>query len=65
MCIRDRTDAIGKAAAVVNNKERAYAYHDLVTTAMENLRRPADRLEMIVDKELWPLPSYGDLIFEV
>ena len=56
------TDAIGKAAAVVNNKERAYAYHDLVTTAMENLRRPADRLEMIVDKELWPLPSYGDLI---
>lgn len=59
------TDAIGKAAAVVNNKERAYAYHDLVTTAMENLRRPADRLEMIVDKKLWPLPSYGDLIFEV
>lgn len=59
------TDAIGKASAVVNNKERAYAYHDLVTTAMENLRRPADRLEMIVDKELWPLPSYGDLIFEV
>lgn len=59
------TDAIGKAAAVANNKERAYAYHDLVTTAMENLRRPADRLEMIVDKELWPLPSYGDLIFEV
>ena len=49
----------------MNNKERAYAYHDLVTTAMENLRRPADRLEMIVDKELWPLPSYGDLIFEV
>ncbi len=59
------TDAIEKAAAVTNNKERAYAYHDLVTTAMENLRRPADRLEMIVDKELWPLPSYGDLIFEV
>jgi len=58
------TDAIEKAAAVTN-KERAYAYHDLVTTAMENLRRPADRLEMIVDKELWPLPSYGDLIFEV
>ena len=59
------TDAIEKAAVVTNNKERAYAYHDLVTTAMENLRRPADRLEMIVDKELWPLPSYGDLIFEV
>ena len=59
------TDAIGKAAAVVDNKEKAYAYDELVTRATENLRRPADRLEMIVDKELWPLPSYGDLIFEV
>ena len=26
---------------------------------------PADQLEMIVDKEMWPMPSYGDLIFEV
>lgn len=54
-----------KAASVKNNKERAYAYHDAVITAMEQLRRPADRLEMIVDKDLWPFPSYGDLLFEV
>ena len=33
--------------------------------AMEALRTPVDRLEMLVDKELWPMPSYGDLIFEV
>jgi glutamine synthetase len=32
---------------------------------MAALRAPADKLEMIVDKDLWPLPSYGDLIFEV
>lgn len=29
---------------------------------MEELRRPVDELEMLVDKEMWPMPSYGDLI---
>ena len=32
---------------------------------MEALRRPVDRLEMLVAKEMWPMPSYGDLLFEV
>lgn len=32
---------------------------------MEALRRPVDALEMIVDKEKWPMPSYGDMLFEV
>ena len=44
---------------------QAAAYHSEVVPAMEALRAPVDKLEMIVDKELWPMPSYGDLIFEV
>ena len=32
---------------------------------MAELRAPVDTLEMIVDKEMWPMPSYGDLMFEV
>ena len=40
-------------------------YHDVVFAAMNTLRAPADRLEMLVAKEAWPFPSYGDLIFEV
>jgi len=36
-----------------------------VKSAMDALRAPVDKLEMIVDKDLWPMPSYGDLIFEV
>ena len=40
-------------------------YHDVVFEAMNALRAPADRLEMLVAKEAWPFPSYGDLIFEV
>ena len=39
--------------------------HYIVVPAMEALRKPVDKLEMLVDKEAWPMPSYGDLIFEV
>ncbi|MEY8516659.1 glutamine synthetase III [Lachnospiraceae bacterium 29-84] len=46
-------------------REQAVYYRDKVKTAMEALRAPVDHLEMIVDKEMWPMPSYGDLIFEV
>lgn len=49
----------------LESAEQAYAYHEKVVPAMDALRAPADRLEMIVDKDLWPFPSYGDLIFEV
>ncbi len=49
----------------LGSAEQAHAYHEKVVPAMDALRAPADRLEMIVDKDLWPFPSYGDLIFEV
>lgn len=54
-----------KCCAIVDHRERANAYRAKVVPAMEVLRIPADKLEMMVDKELWPMPSYGDLIFEV
>lgn len=55
----------GIAAGMPEGRERAEYYHDKVSSAMEELRKPVDRLEMIVDKEIWPMPSYGDLLFEV
>ena len=54
-----------KAAAMGEGEEQARFYHFDVVPAMETLRTPVDKLEMIVDKEAWPMPSYGDLIFEV
>ena len=54
-----------KAAAMEEGEAQARAYHDEVMPAMAALRAPFDKLEMIVDKELWPIPSYGDLTFEV
>jgi len=40
-------------------------YKDVIREAMTALRTPIDKLEMIVDKEYWPVPTYGDLLFEV
>ena len=39
--------------------------HDMIMPAMQDLRDPIDRLELIVDKDIWPVPTYGDLMFEV
>lgn len=58
-------DITEECLAMDDGKEKAFAFHDKVVPAMAALRAPADQLEMIVDKELWPFPSYGDLIFEV
>lgn len=54
-----------QASSMIEGEEQARFYHFDVVPAMETLRAPVDRLEMIVDKEAWPMPSYGDLIFEV
>jgi len=55
----------GEAAAKEEGEVQATYYHTEVVPAMDALRTPVDKLEMIVDKEAWPMPSYGDLIFEV
>lgn len=58
-------DADKKANAIEEGKEQAEFFRDTVFTAMADLRAPIDELEMIVDKEYWPVPSYGDMLFEV
>ena len=71
-CLKDMKAAYTKLVEVTNKgadvngaKDQATYYRDVVKTAMDELRAPADALEMIVDKEYWPFPSYGDLMFEV
>lgn len=56
---------IVNAGGISGEKEKATYFRDAVLPAMERLRTPVDKLEMLVDKEMWPMPSYGDLIFEV
>ena len=54
-----------KAAEMEEGRDQAVYYRDEVKTAMDELRAPIDKLEMLVDKSMWPMPSYGDLLFEV
>ena len=54
-----------QGAKMQEGKKQAFYYKEMVLTAMKKLRTPADELEMLVDKEIWPFPTYGDLLFEV
>ena len=52
-------------AARLSGEAQARAYYERVCPAMQVLRAPVDHLEMIVDSRIWPMPTYGDLLFNV
>lgn len=56
---------VATAATKAEGKERAIYFKDVAAKAMEELREPIDELELIIDKSIWPVPTYGDLLFEV
>lgn len=63
--LRRLQDACEVGVAMEKGRKQAEYYRDVIVSAMNELRTPIDQLEMLVDKECWPMPSYGDLIFEV
>ena len=58
-------EAEEKAGKIENAREQAFRYKDIVKPLMNNLRRPCDELEKLVDKKMWPFPTYEDLMFEI
>ena len=64
--ISERAEAMRQARkranAIEDEYERAMAYHD-IASQIEELRRPIDKLEELVDNRLWPLPKYRELLF--
>ena len=52
-----------KANALTDERAKAIAYHDNVVPAMETIRYNIDKLELMVDNEMWPLPKYRELLF--
>ncbi len=58
-------DDEAKAAQLSDEKEKAFFYKDTIKADMEALREPVDELEMLVDKEMWPYPTYADMLFEL
>jgi len=51
------------ANKIESEKEKAIAYHDSVLPYFDTIRYHADKLELIVDDEIWPLPKYRELLF--
>ena len=58
-------DNVNTAARISDEQEKAHYFRDYVVRAMRDLREPIDSLELLVDAELWPVPTYGEMIFEV
>ena len=51
------------ANKIENEREKAIAYHDTVASLFDEIRYHIDKLELIVDNEMWPLPKYRELLF--
>ncbi|MDO4788017.1 MAG: glutamine synthetase III [Johnsonella sp.] len=62
---KELENELGATAKIAGAKERALSFYTKVIPLMKALREPIDRLEMMVDKDCWPIPSYGDLMFEI
>lgn len=63
--LKNLEEVSASVKAIEDMETKARAYLEKVMPAMAALRAPVDKLEMLVDKSMWPMPSYGDLIFEV
>ena len=56
-------EARKKANKIESEREKAIAYHDTVLPEMDAIRYHIDKLELMVDNEIWPLPKYRELLF--
>jgi glutamine synthetase len=65
--LKEQVDAMIEARKVANKieseKDKAIAYHDNVLPFFDTIRYHADKLELLVDDEMWPLPKYRELLF--
>ena len=56
-------DARRRANKIESEREKAIAYHDTVVPCMDTIRYHIDKLELMVDNQMWPLPKYRELLF--
>ena len=65
--VQDAVDALDNAVKACNKtgRDKAVYARDVLLPLMSDLRSPVDALEEIVAKDVWPVPSYGDLLFHI
>ena len=61
--VEELIDARKQANKIADSHAKALAYHDTVAPKLEEIRYQIDKLELIVDDSLWPLPKYRELLF--
>ncbi len=61
--VESLTDARKVANKITDERQKAIAYHDTVAPLFDEIRYHIDKLELIVDNEMWPLPKYRELLF--
>lgn len=61
--VEKMVDARRAANRIGSEREKAIAYHDNVVPQMDTIRYHIDKLELMVDNEMWPLPKYRELLF--
>ena len=52
-----------QALALDDQQERANCYAHTVLPVMEDLRAAVDAMEVVVDRDFWPVPTYNDILF--
>ena len=66
-CIQTQVEAMVETRKVINKmgdiREKAIAYHDRIAPTFDEIRAHIDKLELIVDNEMWTLPKYRELLF--
>jgi len=61
--VNDMIDARKSANQITNKREKAFAYCDKVKSFFDEIRYHADKLEIMVDDEIWPMPKLRELLF--
>ena len=61
--VDEMVNARKEANRISAEREKAIAYHDNIVPRMETIRYHIDKLELMVDNEMWPLPKYRELLF--
>ncbi|MCC8063409.1 MAG: glutamine synthetase type III, partial [Rikenellaceae bacterium] len=61
--VEEMVEARKVANRICNERDKAIAYHDTIAPMLETIRYHIDKLELIVDNEMWPLPKYRELLF--
>ncbi|WP_302545005.1 glutamine synthetase III [Coprobacter fastidiosus] len=61
--VEEMIEARKKANKIADEREKAIAYHDTVAPKFDEIRYHIDKLELIVDDQMWTLPKYRELLF--